>query len=381
MSTEQERELRELLDACGLVERHVDFDSEQIAIVQASSQRAVDRILAGHTTPRKKRTFRGLATGAVVAALAAAVFVVASPGGGPQVALAGFQKPTAFDGLAPGYLPSDGEPANALLEQLAKKADAQHESGDGDIHYVRTVAWSGAHGEQAGTSTALSLYWSVNRSSYLLPEGRMRAIEERGPAYTPYGELAKDLGPFEGAPSVIDESFDTDSLTRSNPESFSLDPDDLLARAQDRCIDAQLVCLDHLLSGLFTSIVVPPKLQAASLRALAKVDGVVSLGQVEDRLGRTVEVFEFEGVSDRFRKIVFFSPDTGLYLGHEDIMVEVPPDMDVPVPSLWYTSLLLESRMVNRDDLPEVPRDHKYYDRNPKTKVAKLIDTPPDFGK
>jgi hypothetical protein len=190
----------------------------------------------------------------------------------------------------------------------------------------------------------------------------MRAIEEKGPFYTPQGELATDLGPYEGAPRIADESFKTSGRSWLPPDGAVLEPSEILEYAMRDCSYEEVQCIDMMLDGPITGHVVPPALQANFLRAFAESEGLESLGQVTDRLGRTAEVFGFDAIREPIRELLLFSTETGLYLGQEDVLVGQYPNVNQPFPSLWSATLLVESRMVTRDEMPELTSHHTAYD-------------------
>lgn len=276
------------------------------------------------TNVRSKRWMRTFVLLGTVAAVAL-VLVIVRPLSPDPHAVAATPPLLKFPNAADGTLPSGTQPAGAELQALAIEAERQPEPANKPVQRVVINAWF-ASTEQAADGTTKSPLSSVERRSDFAPDGTQHVVERRGPALDQDGRVKISVGEPHSS-TITDESFENNDPGPSYVDRLSTDPDDLRRQLEsnqdpDVCPAMRASCLTTDIVALFHTYVVPPKLTAALWRMLAAESGISYLGVVHDRLNRPADAFVVMGEDGTTRKLFFLDPDTGAYLGDEEVLIK-----------------------------------------------------------
>lgn len=103
-----------------------------------------------------------------------------------------------------------------------------------------------------------------------------------------------------------------------------------------------------------------PDLTAALWRVLAEMDDVDYLGASVDRLGRRAVAFATPTSEADRHVLVYAEPDTGRFLGSEEILTAAPAGStddealsDLTYPAVINFTALAESRRIPRSEIPQ----------------------------
>jgi len=302
------------------------------------------------TKPGLRRRRRALAfLGAAVAiVLGLAIVWPGWPGSTPH-AVAATPPLLAFPDVATGRFPEDGEPARERLLQLAAAVERQPDPAPEPVQRVVVSAWFTSSEETADGSMSSSLA-AVTRESNFAPDGTMYVVESRGPELDQHGRV-KDPANESEAPVTVEESFESNDPGPRFAEELSADPRRLREQLDARqdpqtCGAVPASCLVVETIDLFHNYVVRPGLSAALWRTLATEPGVTYVGEVSDRLDRPADAFAALGLDRTTHLLIFLDPETGLYLGDEEVLTEPSDAFGFDPPAVISFSALVESRRV-----------------------------------
>ncbi|MFT4081756.1 MAG: CU044_5270 family protein [Nocardioides sp.] len=344
----EDPELRNLLDSIGLRATHVPASPTQDLLDQARAQRDLDAITSKRHIP-KRRIRRWCGRGAIGLVMAAAIALVcylvlpstSTPAAAqtpPMLSFSGAEKTTA-GGL-------HGVPAANTLAELAAHAAAQNPPADLPVQRIEQYAWWAATESEHGTTTTTVLV-PVERTTYLLPNGKMRDIEHRGEPLDRHGQISRATGSWQSSPRAADETFDT-GQPANYPETLPTDPAKLVRALAPRngCADARGDCLLNALANIYTTYVVAPSVSQALWRATARLPDIETLGTTTDRLGRHAIALTAPAPSTGQQIIVLADPQTGSVLGSETILTKPNKDFTFSPPAVVAFTALLDSQRV-----------------------------------
>ncbi|OUZ10250.1 hypothetical protein BHE97_07795 [Aeromicrobium sp. PE09-221] len=210
-------------------------------------------------------------------------------------------------------------------------------------------AWFTSSEHEADGSINSSLV-SVTRESNFAPDGTMHIVESRGSDLDQHGRVTKPADE-PGAPTTVNESFESNDPGPGFADELSTDPQRLRQQLDARqdpetCAGTPASCLVIDTIDLFHSYVVRPELAAALWRTLASEPEVTYLGEVNDRLNRPADAFVVPGLDQTTQLLIFLDPETGLYLGDEEILIEPSEAFEFEPPAVLSFSALVEARRV-----------------------------------
>lgn len=347
-------ELRDLLHSLGAEPRALGFTE----LDRQRGERDLARILG--TTPATRSRGRGwarrwpvrIAVAAVAAAVLALVFIVVTPGTGPEVAsartpaLPAFQYEPSDSGLSSGKSP---EPA---LAALAESAGAQDEPAAGAVQYVAKEGWFLSTEDSDSATGGTSVLAAVSIRQYFLADGAMRVIERRGEPLDATGRV-KEVAD-DGVRTTSDETFDGPEEGPDYARQLSTDPD-VLARElvpAGACDGQQAYCLAERLTSLSYTYVLPSGLRAALWRTLVDAPEVSYLGKTRDRLDRAAVAFSLPGADPAYRLILFGDAKTGALLGSETVLIRDSKELGLDAPAVTEFTAKVEARNVAVGDVP-----------------------------
>ncbi|GAB3196923.1 hypothetical protein GCM10027062_07330 [Nocardioides hungaricus] len=362
-------ELRALLDSIG-----IRADDRTPPDLTAEEYERAERMLAGvlgrghHpegriTAPIAPRRWwqgrhRGLSlTVATGICLILGVLAVATQpwAGAPP---AGAQTPAMlrFAGIEAGRIEPAGEPAGALLHQIAARAAVLPEPAELPVQYVELDGWwASSAPAQDGRRARTVLVPTLSRA-YLLPGGDRRSIEVRGDPLDSEGRPSTVEPSWDAAPTIsdtitaLDRDQGLDYLQRlpADPGRLSrfLVPDDV-------CVETRGGCLLSTVSALFEKYVVPPQIAARLWSVLAAEPTITSLGMTTDRLGREAVALTAPSMSPGQQLLVLADPDSGRYLGSETILVAPDPAWGFDPPAVLSFTALVTAERIAASDVPD----------------------------
>lgn len=256
-----------------------------------------------------------------------------------------------------GHETAEGEPATAILHQLARQAEAQPSVDHDGNTTIRTERWSLAITVDAGekaegraassddSGAALSVTTAVIpvlRDLTRHPDGSVRIREVEGEAQFPndaYRRAWNEQGQPGAQGRVIrDETLPAGALPERFPAELPAAPDKLLAiLAADRPAvkhDAgELLLAVH---DLRRQRLLGGAVRTALFELLADRPGIVSLGTTTDRAGR--EALAVAADSDHSgwpnRHILLLDPDDSRILGYERVLTGDVDKLDVTAPAI-----------------------------------------------
>lgn len=346
-----EEELAALLDRLGIPQRSLELTPDELARTDADAERVLTELLRQQRSPRQRRLLSVLRTNipriavAVgVVALLTAVFVVRL--GGEHPAHASTPPMLQFPYVANPTTSLSGRPASSQFLKLATAASQAKTAGSGDVQLIRLDAWW-LETDQPPNTGASSRLVPTRSDNYFLPDGTVRLIESRGAALDPNGRLA-DGG--SNGETTSNETFEGPETGPDYAAKLATDPDRLVRQLMNDgggCEDQQLTyCLVTATTQLHYTYVVPPQLASALWKVLSERPDVTYLGKTRDRLNRAALAFAAPG-SDESRQIVIFAdPDTGAFLGNEEILIADSSELGLEAPAVVeFTALALSERV------------------------------------
>jgi hypothetical protein len=365
VNIDDEAQVRLWLDRGGVTPNPVALTPAQMAELQASGERAVERILAPHQvrSPRRIRKFTVLASGFATAMIATLVLVVV-PNGSVNTAHADRPPLLEFDGVPAGEVPSTGRPARDALELLAMKASQQQAlPQDGDVQFINVAGWWTSSVEEPNSTRMITTGWTVSNQRYLYPDSSLRSIERRGTHLQQNGQLAEHYEKWRNRPSRSDSLLSESSPDPQHLETLPTNVNDLAEALIGDPVGCALMrghCMIGEIIALHTSLVVQPEVRERLWLALATEPSVQFLGKVKDRAGREAVAFTAAAPGRNAQSIIFASPTTGQYLGDEMILIGDDPNFSFKAPAVLSYTMLLDARFVSAEDVPSDENTKRY---------------------
>ncbi len=200
----------------------------------------------------------------------------------------------------------------------------------GDAQHVEVASWwleTTSHSER--TTTVIP----TETQRYVLPDGSIRIITQRGKPLTDGAEATPSTG---GGSSIT--SFPAGSGgPLSRPAQLPLDPAKLRAKLLGdprECAGREGYCLSDALQVLGLGNVLSPRLNSALLRTMIGADDVRYAGRAVDRAGRPSQVFVVNDPDRTRQRLVLFDADTGAYNGDETVLVKDSEELGVKAPAV-----------------------------------------------
>lgn len=359
-------ELRELLASIGVTESLVvpdeltDADTEQIQSVMTRI-RSLPPEEGAPAAPRERPRWRWqvarparLGIAAALSVLVGVVLVVQPWGAAPALA----QTPAMlhFANVRAGEIPAVGDPAAALLEDLAVRAGSLPELADLPVQRIELDAWWASTEpatEDAGPQSALI---PVKQVSYVLPTAERRMIEHRGEPLDADGRPVQHELDWLSEPPVMDEIYAIDPpMGVDYPESLPQSSADLveLWAPEDGCATTRGGCLLSEVTTLFELFAVPPDVTARVWQTLATEPSITSLGETVDRHGRTALVLTSASINPREQVLVLIDPESGQYLGSESILIAPDENFGFEPPAVVSFTSLVSAERVAESAVPD----------------------------
>jgi hypothetical protein len=236
-----------------------------------------------------------------------------------------------------------GKPATAVLNRMAAAAEKDTSlPGDQDgPHIVRTESWalSTRIGDKKIASAVVpeitELRWNADRSGYI----RTRT----GKPYFPDAEYKaawkEDGSPGRSGTVVEHHTWKQGGFAPMFPNlPLPSEADRLLAALEaahpiDKEGTSELVVA---IDDLFSQCQPGPEVRAGISRLLAARSDIVSLGQMTDRAGRSVQAFAVDSDLGGLpkRQVLMFSPTTATLLASEEILTKKPGKLQVRIPAV-----------------------------------------------
>ena len=317
-TTDPIQQLRHADPAGGMTDRPLDGRARadlRAILAHEPATRRTSR--TGISFPTRRLVAIAAVTG-VAATLAVGGIQLMDPLGERQVAQA------ATPPLLPGEL-SPGDPAREALLALAERAEADTTlPGDGGRHVVRLRSWY--LWTQAGAERVTSrvvevrseLEWNADRS------GRETSTIDGKATVTTW------------APGEYEPAF---------AYPLPVERDALLERLEPGHHIAEYGTpgLISAIGSVYGGSTPSPAVRGALLRLLAEREDVITLGTIEDRLGRRVDAFALDSDHGGLpnRRILMFDPATGRLLAAEEVLTERPGLLNVKIPSVFSYDLYL----------------------------------------
>ena len=313
------------------------------APLDAAARTVLASILATPPAVAARRVPRGLlraglAGAAVAAAVAAYVVVPADTRG----AYAATPPMLAYERVE--------VPARAVLLALAERAAAQPPKAHGRYDYVHTTGWGLAtstllsDGEDPAPPVTTSHWEESVQRFWMADDGSGRIVNEH---------TVTEGWAIEGTPEHPDDDTAYGPGELGGREPVPTDDRDALRARLHAEPDWDAGDWVNAVSEVWGQKVVEPAEQAALLRALADVDGVVFRGRVTDRAGR--EGVVVSGDTDRggfrMRHVLVLDPATGALLDGEGIALE-RGDLPIKAPATIGYQVFVESRRVPTTEVP-----------------------------
>lgn len=374
----EDPELRALLDSLGIAETgsvpDVLSDTEY-----EKAERMLDGILSRRREPPTSSAVTPSETrephswlfgrrvlnfaGAAAVCLLVGLLVVIQPWSKAPHAAAQTPAMLRFADVREGQIKQFGDPAAAILRELAELAAAQPAPPDQPVQHVELDAWwatTAPSDQSAGARTVLVP--TISRV-YLLPNGDRRAIEYRGEPLDADGRLSETKPDWDDAPLTSDTitTLDPDQgfdYIQTLPTSTAGLREELAP--DDGCADARGGCLLSSVTSLFESYVVPPEVASRLWETLATEPTITSLGVTTDRLGRDAIAFTAQSMSSHEQLLVLIDPETGNYLASETILVEPDENIGFDPPAVIGFTALITATRVAETDVPDDSTAQRY---------------------
>jgi hypothetical protein len=358
-----ELELRALLDSIGMESPRAPSPA-QAAIDRARAERDLAQITATApapptAAPRSWWVRVGAAAAAVVVlAVAAVVTIMVVPSSSPPAAAALTPPMLSYSGIevsAVGQL--TGTSAAQVLAGLAQAAEAQPAPDPSlPVQRIEQYGWwsttelstTPSPGPDGSISRAkASVMVPVQRTSYLLPDGTMRTLEQNGSPLDQDGRPSDTPSSWGVTASASDNTFST-GQPADYPETLPADPARLLAELAPTkdCAKTQGDCLFQQLTSIYSSYVVSPQRTAEMWRAAALAPGITTLGTTTDRLGRAAVALAAPAEPAGEEIVVLADPTTGAVLGSETILTKHDPAYAFTPPAvISFTAIVAADRV------------------------------------
>lgn len=237
-----------------------------------------------------------------------------------------------------------GPSGRAVLLRLATTAARQPSAAaSGRYGYVKTAGWY-LDTRVAAANTTSAIVPSVTES-WIAADGSGRVLERAG-STSPGPHL------LDATPGQVLDDFKLRAGPRMYPATLSTDPR-VLARELalghptsigpvERFVAVTDLALDRPISS---------QLEAAVLRVLANLPGLIDSGSVTDRAGRTGVAVSLISRRDypgeyRDRYTLIFAP-TGTLLGEEETLISGTGKLNVRIPAVISYTAFLASGYVN----------------------------------
>lgn len=374
----EDPELRALLDSLGIAETGNVPDVLSDAEYE-KAERMLDGILSRRrepptssaATPSERREPHNWLVGrralnlvgaAALCLLAGLLIVVQAWSKTPHAAA---QTPAMlrFVDVREGQIKQVGDPAAAILRELADRAAAQPAPPDQPVQHVELDAWWASTAPSDQNVGARTVLVPTISRVYLLPNGDRRAIEYRGEPLDADGRLSKTRPDWDEAPPTSDTitTLDPDQgpdYLQTLPTSTGELREELAP--EDGCADARGGCLLSSVASLFESYVVPPKVASRIWRTLATESTITSLGVTTDRLGRDAIAFTAQSMSPHEQLLVLIDPETGNYLASETILVEPDENVGFDPPAVTNFTALVTATRVAETEVPDDSSAQRY---------------------
>jgi len=276
--------------------------------------------------PRRRTVLR--AAVAATAVVGVVVGALAWQGGGTPAA-AGTPALLHFaDADVAQVLAGGGEPAGAVLTELAEVAATQPVTAGEGAQEVTSYGW---YLSSTDTNGVKETVLSPTRQVVLLrPDGSLRIREERTAALDLEGRVIDGDLPPGGANS--DESFPTGSLDPTRVAGLPRDPaalrDVLLADGESlgcgTSDSATAACLLRAVIESHSFEVVPADVASAFWAVLADQPDLVTMGSTTDRLGRRGTAVAVRIDEGERLLVIVISPDDGRLLEWDEILASAP---------------------------------------------------------
>lgn len=323
----------------------LDLDDDQLLIELETADAFITRMKAQDVGRRTTRR-RWLVGGGSIAAGLAVTFAVLQPASPPAVADA----PPVLDyefASAVRIAYAGGEDPDKLLSLLSDAArQAPPTVGTGEVQYKLRDSWF------AQQDDASSRIVPEVRESWLSPDGSLVSHTTPGPPLRSDGRGLSD----EARPNTGKEiqqtsppgTFDTE-YARELPRDPAKLADVLMSHGD--CRDAngydRSMCIYNEILFLFQNYVLKTTDYAVIWTMLRGETGFVTLGSVEDRVGRNgVGISIIDPKRPQYRHILIGSLETGQPLGYEQILIKPIDGLDVKPPSVSAFSAFIDSRLV-----------------------------------
>lgn len=314
-----EDELLNLLGEAGALPTAPDITDAERAAADVRGRAALIAITARpHPSIRggsRRRTIavRTCATALVAAAASVAVVVTRSGDHRTSPPIAASTPQMLTFSLASRSKPLSGQNPEGALNALASRAARAPTAGSGDYQLIETESW-----QLTSASAASNGVFVPNISKrHVQPDGTSMVVrwagqplDKDGQLLTPIGDTATGTHPIETV-----ESPSEPDPAHLNPSSKTLLED----LGNPAGCGSAANCAATSIASLHAHAVVPPTLEAALWRNLARTSGIEYLGTTVDRLGRSAEAFSATASDNGERTLLLISPDTGWLLETETI--------------------------------------------------------------
>lgn len=358
-------ELRQMLIGLGA-------KPKDLSPLPGEAERAEERLAAILRSPREEPTSDGPAEPAkdryshlgrsrrlimlVASAAVVAIGLVAiRPFSGTEMAAAHTPPLLTFNATRPGDMPQAGRPASDILADLARRSRTQTASPPGPVQHVVVDAWWSSS-EDAGDAGVHSELIPVRRDTYFYPDTTMRAVERYGEPLREDGTLAKQET-WEQRPVASNESFESPDPGPTYADDLPMDPATLrgsLTSTHDSvlCSQAPGGCLVEDVINLYHSYVISPSLSGALWEVLSQEPSIYYVGTTHDRLGREAVAFTTRATDGVSQVLVLADPDTGAYLGDEQVLVKKSAAYSFSPPAVTSFSSVVKAERIPVKDVP-----------------------------
>ena len=291
------------------------------------------------------RRGRWVLAAAGVAAAAAVVFAVVRPSPPAEAKLPPVLDSEFASAAAIAYAP--GVPTGETLGILARASERyKPDLGRGDVQYRLSDNFFAETDDGGATRIVPRL-----SETWVLPDGALVRHEKVSAPLSADGRgvTAKNAGK-----SVTKEKLEPGSVDVKFVRGLSTDPRKLAnqlldhAQCESRALGAvRAKCLLSQIQDIYGYNVVRPEVTTAMWRMLEGEKGFRSLGDMEDRAGRTALSISFIDPSDpRYRILLLGDAKTGAVSGFEEILIKTDPNMDVKAPAVLSFSTILKTKFV-----------------------------------
>lgn len=350
-------------------------EPKDLSPLPGEAERAEERLAAILRSPREESASDGPAEPAkdryshlgrsrrLIMLLAAAVvaigLVAIRPFSGTEMAAAQTPPLLTFNATRPGDMPQAGRPASDILADLARRSRTQTASLPAPVQHVVVDAWWSTSQDAADEEKTHSELIPVQRENFFYPDTTMRTIERYGAPLRKDGAL-DEQETWAQRPVVSDESFESPDPGPTYADDLPTDPATLresLTSTHDSVLCSQTPggCLVEDVINLYHSYVISPSLSGALWEVLSREPSIYYVGTTHDRLGRNAVAFMTRATDGVSQVLVLADPNTGAYLGDEQVLVKKSDAYSFTPPTVTSFSSVVKTERIPFKDVPPAP--------------------------